>query len=64
MVVKGRCTYQQLELAFEVDDPMQALGKARGDGLGMDFKRADFHIFEEPTGWKATVKIDGMFKPK
>ena len=30
----------------------QALGKARGDGLGMEFSRADFTVMETPKGWR------------
>jgi hypothetical protein len=44
---------------------MQALGKARGDGLGMEFSKADFSITNTTgEGWRATVEIDGAKKPR
>ena len=43
---------------------MQALGKARGDGLGMEFAKADFSITCTNEGWRATVEIDGAEKPR
>lgn len=43
----------------------EALGKARGDGLGMEFSKADFSITNTTgEGWRATVEIDGAKKPR
>ena len=42
----------------------QALGKARGDGLGMEFSRAEFTIKQSGEDWRATVEIDGVKKPR
>ena len=41
---------------------MQALVKARGDGLGFELRRAEFTAAEGESGWSAEVSIDG--KPK
>lgn len=43
---------------------LQALGKARGDGLGMEFSRAEFTVMQTNEGWRATVEIDGIKKPR
>ena len=43
---------------------LQALGKARGDGLGMEFSRAEFSVSQTSQGWRATVEIDGVKKPR
>lgn len=43
---------------------LQALGKARGDGLGMEFSRAEFTVTYMDEGWRASVEIDGKEKPR
>lgn len=43
---------------------MQALVKARGDGLGFELRRAEFTAAETEAGWLATVAIDGRPKAR
>lgn len=42
--------------------PVQAFVKARGDGLGFDLSKAEFHFDADST--TASVWLDGQLQPR
>jgi len=43
---------------------LQAFVKARGDGLGYDLIKAEFHLGESVSSNTASVWIDGVQQPR